>query len=128
MRPFDGVELLKRIRMAQPNAMVILNGRVHSTNAVIEAMRLGAFDVLRREAVNFELRGIADLVLETRDGFYVVDHKSFPGDAATGLEKARGFAGQLNAYARALEAAWGKPCLGMFIHLAVLGRVVELRS
>ena len=59
---------------------------------------------------------------------YVVDHKSFPGDAATGLEKARGFAGQLNAYARALEAAWGKPCLGMFIHLAVLGRVVELRS
>lgn len=81
-----------------------------------------------RQPDGSELRGIADLVLETRDGFYVVDHKSFPGDAATGLEKARGFAGQLNAYARALEAAWGKPCLGMFIHLAVLGRVVELRS
>ena len=63
LRPFDGVELLKRVRMANPNAMVILNGRVHSTNAVIEAMRLGAFDVLRREAVNFELRAIAERAL-----------------------------------------------------------------
>ena len=35
LRPFDGVELLKRIRMSNPNAMVILNGLVHSTNAVI---------------------------------------------------------------------------------------------
>ncbi len=63
LRPFDGVELLKRIRMANPNALVILSGRVHSTNAVIEAMRLGAFDVLRRESVNFELRGVAERAL-----------------------------------------------------------------
>ena len=67
MRPFDGVELLKRVRMANPNAMVILNGRVHSTNAVIEAMRLGAFDVLRREAVNFELRAIAERALSAAE-------------------------------------------------------------
>lgn len=63
LRPFDGVELLKRVRMADPNALVILNGRVHSTNAVIESMRLGAFDVLRREAVNFELRAVAERAL-----------------------------------------------------------------
>jgi len=67
MRPFDGVELLRRVRMGDPNAMVILNGRVHSTNAVIEAMRLGAFDVLRREAVNFELRPVAERALSAAE-------------------------------------------------------------
>jgi ATP-dependent exoDNAse (exonuclease V) beta subunit len=79
-----------------------------------------------RLADGSELRGIADLVLEADDGFWVVDHKSFPGGAEKGLEKARGFAGQLTAYARALEAAWRKPCRGTFIHLAALGRIVEL--
>jgi ATP-dependent exoDNAse (exonuclease V) beta subunit len=82
--------------------------------------------VSQRLADESELRGIADLVLEGADGFWLVDHKSFPGDEAKGVEKARGFAGQLNAYARALEAALGKPCRGKYVHLAVLGRVVQL--
>ncbi|MBE2251382.1 MAG: UvrD-helicase domain-containing protein [Myxococcus sp.] len=75
-----------------------------------------------------QLRGVADLVLEDDAGFWLVDHKSFPGDEAKGVEKARGFKGQLDAYARALEVALAKPCRGRFIHLAVLGRVVELVS
>jgi ATP-dependent helicase/nuclease subunit A len=74
------------------------------------------------------LRGIADLVLESDQGFWLVDHKSFPGNEATGVERARGFSGQLDAYANALTAAWRKPCLGKFIHLAMLGKVVELRQ
>ena len=75
-----------------------------------------------------QLRGIADLVLENDDGFWLVDHKSFPGTEAMGVERARGFSGQLDAYANALAAAWRKPCLGKFIHLAMLGKVVELRQ
>ena len=74
------------------------------------------------------LRGIADLVLEGTDGFWLVDHKSFPGGEAQGVERAKAFAGQLKAYVHALEAAWGKPCRDMFVHLAVLGRVVRLRT
>lgn len=73
-----------------------------------------------------ELRGIADLVLEGADGFWLVDHKSFPGGEAQGHEKAKTFAGQLEAYSRALEAAWGKHCRGKFIHLAVLSQIVRL--
>ncbi|NLT69893.1 MAG: sigma-54-dependent Fis family transcriptional regulator [Verrucomicrobiaceae bacterium] len=81
LRPFDGVELLKRIRMANPNAMVILNGLVHSTNAVIEAMRLGAFDVLRRESVNFELRPVAERALQAAEQMRRMEErtKSDPG-------------------------------------------------
>ncbi len=67
LRPMDGVELLKNVRMSNPNAMVILTGTVHSTNTVIEAMRLGAFDVLRRESVNFELRQVAERALQAAE-------------------------------------------------------------
>lgn len=73
-----------------------------------------------------ELRGIADLVLEDPNGFWLLDHKSFPGNEGDGVERAKTFVGQLDAYARALEVAWGKPCRGRFVHLAVLGKVVRL--
>lgn len=76
LRPHDGVEVLKRVRMEHPNAMVILCGRVHSTNAVIEAMRLGAFDVLRREAVNFELRAVAERALSAAEQMRVAEDRS----------------------------------------------------
>jgi two-component system nitrogen regulation response regulator GlnG len=76
LRPFDGVELLKRIRMSNPNAMVILNGLVHSTNAVIESMRLGAFDVLRRESVNFELRQVAERALQAAEQMRAAEDRS----------------------------------------------------
>jgi len=76
LRPFDGVELLKRVRMAHPNAMVILNGRVHSTNAVIESMRLGAFDVLRRESINFELRPVAERALQAAEQIRAASDRS----------------------------------------------------
>ncbi|MBL8954139.1 MAG: PD-(D/E)XK nuclease family protein [Myxococcaceae bacterium] len=82
--------------------------------------------VLQHLPEGTELRGSADLVLEGDDGFWLVDHKSFPGDEAKGAEKAQTYAGQLDAYARAIEAAWSKPCRGKFIHLAVLGQMVRL--
>lgn len=71
------------------------------------------------------VRGVADLVLETETGFWIIDHKSFPGDEHVGLERARKYGGQLEAYAEALTAAWKKPCLGRVIHLAVLGKAVR---
>lgn len=67
LAPLDGVSLLKKIRLSVPNAMVIMNGLVTSTNAVIEAMRLGAFDVLRRESVNFEIRQVAERALQSAE-------------------------------------------------------------
>ncbi|MCB1228740.1 MAG: response regulator, partial [Verrucomicrobiae bacterium] len=39
LAPFDGVDLLKRVRQSFPNAMVLLNGAISSTNTLIEAMR-----------------------------------------------------------------------------------------
>ena len=67
LRPIEGLELLKKVRLSHPNAMVILNGQINSTNAVIESMRLGAFDVLRRESINFELRQVAEEALQSAE-------------------------------------------------------------
>ena len=69
------------------------------------------------------LRGVSDLVLETDDGFVVIDHKSFPGSREQAIETASGFAGQINAYADAIAAATGRPVLARFIHMPVMGLI-----
>ena len=74
------------------------------------------------------MRGIADLVLETRAGYVVIDHKSFPGNRDKAVEKAAWYAGQVLAYAEAIRTATGKPVVGCFIHLPVLGLVVPVED
>lgn len=63
----SGIELLKRIRMNDPNAMVILFSGVASTSNVIEAMRLGAYDVLGKEKLPYELRTIVESALRSNE-------------------------------------------------------------
>ena len=72
------------------------------------------------------LRGIADLVLETEQGFVVVDHKLMKATSAEAVKKAQGFAGQLAAYRRVIEAATGKACVGCFVHLPAQERVMGI--
>jgi DNA-binding NtrC family response regulator len=63
----SGIELLKRLRMNDPNAMVILFSGVASTSNVIEAMRLGAYDVLGKEKLPYELRTIVESALRSNE-------------------------------------------------------------
>ena len=84
LEPFDGVELLRRVRQNLPNAMVLLNGAISSTNSLIEAMQLGAFDVLRKEAVNFELRHAVEKALQAAEQM-----KAAPGPKSGGGAKER---------------------------------------
>jgi ATP-dependent helicase/nuclease subunit A len=73
------------------------------------------------------LVGEADLVLETADGFVLVDHKSFPGSAAERDRRlVEEYAPQLAWYARVLEAALKKPLLGAFIHFPLRGELAEV--
>jgi ATP-dependent exoDNAse (exonuclease V) beta subunit len=71
------------------------------------------------------LRGIVDLVLEVKDGFVVIDHKSFPGGRDAAVKKVAGFVGQLAAYAEVIEDAICANCAGRFIHLPLSGIVIE---
>ena len=64
IQPFDGIELLSRIRQTSPNTLVILTTGFPSTGQVIEATQLGAHDVLRKEALPFELRPVVENALQ----------------------------------------------------------------
>ena len=70
--------------------------------------------------------GRIDLVMVLPDGFALVDHKSFPGALALDEERLRAFGGQSRAYARALEAALGRPCVAVWAHQPVVGVVVRV--
>lgn len=58
-----GIDLLKRLRQIEPNAMVILFSGMAGTSNLIEAMRLGAYDVLAKEKLPYELRSVVESAL-----------------------------------------------------------------
>jgi DNA-binding NtrC family response regulator len=62
-----GVELLKRLRQQDPNAMVLLFSGPAATSSVIESMRLGAYDFLRKEQLPYELRSAVENALSAVD-------------------------------------------------------------
>jgi ATP-dependent helicase/nuclease subunit A len=80
-----------------------------------------------RLATGTIVSGTADLVVRTPRGLAVIDHKSFPGTLADALTRIPSFSGQLATYARALTAATGERCDAMWIHLPLVGAVVEVR-
>ena len=64
LEPFTGQELLAKIRDRDPNAFVLLVSQFGTTQAVIEAMKLGAFDFLRKESLPFNFRVVVDTALK----------------------------------------------------------------
>ena len=65
LQPFDGVDLLGRIRSHSPETLVILTTGFPTTGQIIEATQKGAHDVLRKESLSFELRPIVESALQT---------------------------------------------------------------
>lgn len=65
LQPFDGLTLLTRIRAAHPNTLVILTAGFPTTAQIIEATQLGAQDILKKEALTFELRPVVEIALQT---------------------------------------------------------------
>ena len=64
LHPFSGLELLARIRKHSPNAMVILTSAFGTTQSVIEAMKMGAFDFVRKEQLPFNIKVVVDSALK----------------------------------------------------------------
>lgn len=64
LNPFSGLELLARIRKHSPNAMVIIISAFGTNQNVIEAMKMGAFDFIRKEQLPFNLKIVADAALK----------------------------------------------------------------
>ena len=65
LQPFDGMDLLGRIRAQSPDTLVILTTGFPTTGQIIEATQKGAHDVLRKESLSFELRPVVESALQT---------------------------------------------------------------
>ncbi len=65
LQPFDGLDLLGRIRAQSPDTLVILTTVFPTTGQIIEATQKGAHDVLRKESLSFELRPVVESALQT---------------------------------------------------------------
>ncbi len=72
------------------------------------------------------VRGRIDVLVEGSDWFAILDHKSFPGPRSTWRGKALEFAPQLATYARGVEVATGKSCRGTWVHMPVIGALLEV--
>ncbi|HKM57240.1 MAG TPA: sigma-54 dependent transcriptional regulator [Chthoniobacterales bacterium] len=66
LMPFSGLELLARVRQRDSNAIVILMSAFGTTQSVIESMKLGAFDYLRKESLPFNLKPVVDAALNAQ--------------------------------------------------------------
>jgi ATP-dependent exoDNAse (exonuclease V) beta subunit len=73
------------------------------------------------------ISGTADLVLGTDEGWIVIDHKSFPGTKEEATTRVAKYGGQLAAYADALAHATELPVLSTWIHLPIVGLMVEVQ-
>lgn len=63
LQPMNGMELLAKVRQHDSNAMVVLISASGTTQSVIESMKLGAFDFIRKEALPFNLKVVVDTAL-----------------------------------------------------------------
>ena len=70
--------------------------------------------------------GRIDLLIETDEGCIIIDHKTFPGTHDKWIDKARGFAPQMSLYSRMVAQATKKPVIQCFIHMPVVGALIEI--
>jgi len=73
------------------------------------------------------ITGRIDLLVEGDGDFAIIDHKSFPGRESLWDAKAVAYGPQLDLYAQAVATATSKVCSGLFVHMPIVGAVVEVR-
>jgi DNA-binding NtrC family response regulator len=87
LQPFDGMELLGKIKAQSPSTLVILIAGFPTTGQVIEATQRGAHDVLRKESLAFELRSVLESALQLSDDRRSADTSSAAQPALDGRVK-----------------------------------------
>jgi two-component system nitrogen regulation response regulator GlnG len=66
LSPFSGLELLMKVRQRNANALVVLTSAFGTTQTVIESMKLGAFDFIRKETLPFNFKVVVDAALKAQ--------------------------------------------------------------
>ena len=72
------------------------------------------------------MNGRIDLLLDTPEGWVLIDHKSNPQGASVWDDLAQKYVGQLDAYATAITQATGRPVVERWLFLPVSGNGIRL--
>lgn len=72
--------------------------------------------------------GLIDYLIELPNSWVIVDHKTFPGREELWESHAVSYLPQLQIYAHALEVASGKPVTTAYIHMPIVGKMVEFKQ
>jgi ATP-dependent exoDNAse (exonuclease V) beta subunit len=75
---------------------------------------------------NQRMVGNVDMILDTPQGWVVIDHKSFPGGAEEWKSAAISYDAQVKAYVDVLEKASGKKIAACFVHFLIGGGIVQI--
>lgn len=70
------------------------------------------------------LQGWIDMLLESDDGYVIIDHKTYPGQGAE--DRLKKHIPQMKAYQQAVERSTGKAVKDMLLHLPVSGLILSL--
>jgi ATP-dependent exoDNAse (exonuclease V) beta subunit len=84
------------------------------------------FPIQLRNEDGQEISGFIDLLVETDNGFLIVDHKSAPGGRSQWQQVAQKYSGQLACYKESIEKLSKRPVLGCWLHLVVGGALLEV--
>jgi hypothetical protein len=74
------------------------------------------------------LRGRIDMLLDTADGWVLIDHKSNPGGTNHDDKLAQEHGPQLSAYADAIERCTGKAVKELWLYMPIAGRTLRLAA
>ena len=91
-----------------------------------EARAMAEYPVQQLLSSGQVLNGRIDLLLDTNDGWVLIDHKSNPAPEAQWERLAEEHAGQLDAYAQAIEAASGRPVIAAWLFLPVAAGAIQV--
>ncbi len=72
------------------------------------------------------VQGFIDVLLETKAGYVIIDHKASPRPRTEWQAIAEGYSGQLAMYKAAVEAAAGRAVTGLWLNLGVGGGAVSV--
>jgi ATP-dependent exoDNAse (exonuclease V) beta subunit len=72
------------------------------------------------------VNGSIDMLVESPNGFIVIDHKTFPGRYDQWEGKALSHRAQLALYSYLVERATGKNVLATYIHMPVVGAIIKI--
>ena len=122
--------ILREWGFANVSAVEVLGAVTRFTSWVTESFRPKAWHVeypIRQVLPSGQVvQGFIDLLIETDNGWVIVDHKATPRPRTQWQALAQGYSGQLAMYKSAVEQISGQPVLSMWIHLPVGGGVIPL--